>query len=65
MFWTGYNIIQAGKNFKIDGDWKNEAWLNEDGTEKQQPLYKPGDRYVVDENGWLKHVEHVGVANVK
>lgn len=62
MIWMGYNILQSGKNFRIDGDWKNEVWMNEDGTKKDMPLYNPGDIFEVNEKGWLVKV---GVANVE
>ena len=53
MIWTGYNILQAGKNFTVHGDWKKEPWLNEDGSIKEEPLYQPGDKFEVNEEGWL------------
>lgn len=49
MLWIDYTIEQAGSNFRVKGDWDSE--LIEKG------LYKPGDVFVVDENGWLRKVE--------
>jgi hypothetical protein len=54
MMWVDYTIVQAGRNFTIKGDWPGEVWgLKEDGTERDHYLYKPGDVFKVDENGWL------------
>jgi len=49
MLWMDYTIEQAGSNFRVKGDWDSE--LMEKG------LYKPGDVFVVDKNGWLRKVE--------
>tara|TARA_S200002703_G_C3790218_1_gene243852 strand:- start:1222 stop:1431 length:210 start_codon:yes stop_codon:yes gene_type:complete len=53
MLWVDYAIMQSPNGFTVKGDWPNEAWENEDGTPKEQPLYKPGDKFVVNEDGWL------------
>lgn len=54
MMWVDYTIIQAGNNFKIQGDWDGEVMgRQKDGTDKGYALYKPGDKYIVNESGWL------------
>lgn len=54
MLWTGYNIDQVGDNFKVVGDWDGEVMgKQQDGSDKGYALYKPGDVFVVNENGWL------------
>ena len=52
--WVDYNIDQAGRAFKVKGDWEGEVMgVAKDGTQKEHYLYKPGDRFVVSETGWL------------
>ena len=54
MIWIDYNIHQAGENFKVEGDWPGEVMGKlKDGSEKEHFLYKPGDRFIVNEDGWL------------
>ena len=54
MMWVDYTIDQVGKNFKVKGDWEGEVMgVQRDGTPKDHYLYKPGDRFIVNENGWL------------
>lgn len=58
MIWMDYNIEQAGPNFKVVGDYDGEVMgKHRDGTDKGYHLYKPGDRFIVDEDGWLVKVE--------
>ncbi len=58
MIWLDYNIEQAGQNFTVKGEWPGEVMgLNKDGSHKGHHLYKPGDKFVVSENGWLVKVE--------
>lgn len=56
MLWVDYTIDQAGPNFTIKGDWPGEVmgW-SENGSEKQKEntLYQPGDRFIVNEKGWF------------
>jgi hypothetical protein len=60
MLWVDYNINQAGVNFKVEGEWPGEVMgVNRDGTPKSSHLYKPGDVFIVNENGWLCKVEDV------
>ena len=53
MRWIGYDLDQIGTAWRVDGEWPGEAWQDRAGVEKQQPLYKPGDRFIVDRQGWL------------
>ena len=54
MMWVDYTIEQAGKNFRVAGDWPGEVMgKQKDGSDKDYYLYKPGDVFVVNENGWL------------
>jgi hypothetical protein len=58
MLWIDYNINQVGGNFKVEGEWQGEVMgVNRDGTPKQNYLYKPGDVFIVNENGWLCKVD--------
>ena len=52
--WVDYNIDQAGENFTVKGDYPGEVMgINKDGTQRDHWLYKPGDVFIVNENGWL------------
>lgn len=58
MYWIDYTIEQAGPNFKVKGDWEGEVMgVSQDGSEKENYLYKPGDRFIVSEHGWLVKVK--------
>jgi len=57
MIWLEYMIEQAGRNFKIRGEWEGELMgIAADGSEKEHFLYKPGDLFRVNEKGWLCHI---------
>lgn len=45
MLWVDYTIEQAGPHFKINGDWDKEVM--------KKGLFKPGDVFIVNEQGWL------------
>ena len=51
MIWMDYNIEQAGANFRVKGDWETEVM--------DKGLYKPGDVFIVDENGWLRKTDEL------
>ena len=60
MLWVDYNISQVGDNFRVEGEWEGEVMgVSRDGTPKSSRLYKPGDVFIVNENGWLCKVEDV------
>lgn len=66
MIWMDYLIEQAGPHFRIKGDWPGEVMgLQRDGTKKENFLYKPGDVFIVDENGWLKKSDEVNALLMK
>ena len=54
MIWMDYTVEQAGDHFRVKGDWDGEVMGRQrDGTDKGYHLYKPGDVFIVNENGWL------------
>ena len=60
MIWMDYTIEQIGKDFTIKGDWPGEVMgIAKDGSPKQSCLYKPGDVFVVDENGILRKTDQL------
>lgn len=66
MIWLDYTIEQAGSHFRVKGDWPGEVMgLKRDGTPKDHYLYKPGDVFIVDENGWLRKTDEVNALLLK
>ena len=66
MIWMDYTINQAGPHFKIMGDWEGEVMgVARDGSPKDNWLYKPGDVFIVDENGWLVKSDEVNALLLK
>jgi len=68
MMWVDYNIdsIPGGKGFKVSGDWPGEVMgVQKDGSPKDNWLYKPGDVFVVNENGWLIKTDEVNALLMK
>ena len=66
--WVDYNIdsIPGGKGFKVSGDWPGEVMgVQKDGSPKDNWLYKPGDVFVVNENGWLIKTDEVNALLMK
>jgi hypothetical protein len=57
MFWLDYTIESGVDKFRVKGDWDME--LVEKG------LYKPGDVFIVDENGWLVKSDEVNALLIK
>ena len=57
MIWMDYNIEQAGSNFRVKGDWDTEVM--------EKGLYKPGDVYIVGEDGWLRKTDEVNALLLK
>ena len=53
MRWIEYDIEQLGTSWRVEGEWPGEPWQDRKGVARQQPLYKPGDRFIVSESGWL------------
>ena len=66
--WVDYTIdsIPGGAGFKVKGDWEGEVMgVAKDGTQKDHYLYRPGDVFVVDENGWLRKSDHLSALILK
>ena len=61
MLWVDYNIESfPDGSFAIRGEWPGEVMgLDKDGNPKQSCLYKPGDVFVVSNNGVLRKLEDV------
>jgi len=56
MIWMYYNRESIGQviEFKVQGDLEGDVMGKQrNGTPKDYWLYKPGDVFVVNENGWL------------
>ena len=66
MMWVDYNIDQIGPNFKVKGEWDGEVMgTAQDGTQRDHWLYKPGDVFIVNENGWLVKTDEVNALLLK
>ena len=62
MMWVDYTIdsIPGGNGFKVKGDWEGEVMgVAKDGSQKDHYLYRPGDVFIVNENGWLIKTDEV------
>ena len=62
MIWLDYTVEQGANRFRVTGDWDKEVMgYDRDGTPggKEQALYKPGEVYIVGEDGWLRKVDEV------
>jgi hypothetical protein len=66
MFWLDYTVESGLNRFRVKGDWDDEVMgKNEDGSNKDYWLYKPGDVFIVDENGWLRKTDQVNTLLMK
>jgi len=66
MMWIDYTVESAGENFTIKGDWPGEVMgIQQDGTPKDHWLYKPGDVFIVNENGWLMKSDELSAMILK
>ncbi len=66
MLWLDYAVESAGKNFTVKGEWPGEVMGGaKDGTPKEHYLYKPGDVFIVNENGWLMKSDELSVMILK
>ena len=69
MFWLDYTVESAGLHgqaFRVKGDWPGEVMgKNKDGSPKDHWLYKPGDVYIVGEDGWLHKSDHLSTLMMK
>jgi len=67
MIWMDY-VVESfpDGSFHVKGDWPGEVMgLKEDGSPKDHWLYKPGDVFVVDENGILRKTDQLAVLMAK
>ena len=46
-------------SFTVKGDWFGEAWQDDKGNPKEHALYKPGDVFIVDDNGILRKTDEL------
>jgi hypothetical protein len=57
MLWLDFTIEQAGPHFRVKGDTKTEVM--------DKGLYKPGDVFIVSEDGWLHKTDEVNTLLIK
>jgi len=69
MMWVDYtveSIGSKGEGFRVNGDWPGEVMgIKKDGTPNDHYLYRPGDVFVVNENGWLQKSDELTVFILK
>lgn len=69
MLWIDYNVESfADGSFTVRGDWPGEVMGRaKDGSwgNKTNPLYKPGDVFIVDESGILRKTDEVNTLLLK
>lgn len=69
MIWLDYTVESAGLHgqaFRVTGEWEGEVMGKEqDGSPKDHWLYKPGDVFVVDKDGWLRKTDELSVLLAK
>ena len=59
MLWIDYNLESfPDGSFTVKGDWPGEVMgLKQDGSLRNHWLYRPGDVFIVDDNGILRKQE--------
>ena len=69
MIWMDYLVESyPDGSFQVKGEWPGEVMgLDKHGIPgaKAQPLYSPGDVFIVQENGILKKQEHLTMLMMK
>jgi hypothetical protein len=66
MMWVDYNIDQVGEHFSVKGDYPGEVMgVARDGSPRDHWLYKPGDVFIVNENGWLIKSDELSAMMIK
>lgn len=69
MFWLDYvveSIGAHGQGFRVKGEWDGEVMgKSEDGSPKDSWLYKPGDVFIVGEDGWLRKTDQLNTLLMK
>ena len=62
MLWLDYTVESGPNGFTVKGEWPGEVMgVAKDGTPKEHYLYKPGDVFIVNENGWLVKTDELSV----
>lgn len=51
MFWLDYTVEQGPSRFRVKGDTDMEV--------VDKGLYKPGEVYIVGEDGWLRKTDEL------
>ena len=60
MIWIDYTVESGHNRFRVKGDWPDEVMgKNQDGSDKGYALYKPGEVYIVGDDGWLHKTDHL------
>jgi len=57
VFWLDYAIEESYFGWRVKGDTDTEVM--------DKGLYKPGDVFVVDEEGWLRKTDELSVLMAK
>lgn len=57
MFWLDYTIEESYFGWRVNGDTDTEVM--------DKGLYKPGDVFVVDEEGWLRKTDELSILVAK
>jgi hypothetical protein len=67
MIWFDYDIESFGDgSFIVKGEWPGEVMgKKQDGSDKASALYKPGDVFVVQENGVLRKTDNLSALILK
>ena len=67
MIWMDY-VVESfpDGSFHVKGEWPGEVMGKQrDGSPKNHWLYKPGDVFVVDENGILRKTDQLALLMAK
>ena len=67
MLWIDYNIESfPDGSFAVKGDWEGEVMGKDvNGNAKSTCLYKPGDVFIVNEDGWLIKSDELSAMVIK
>lgn len=69
MIWLDYTVHSyPNGDFIVEGDWPGEVMgLDKHGNQgnKPMPLYRPGDVFIVDENGRLRKSDQLSALILK
>jgi len=57
VFWLDYTIEESYFGWRVNGDTDTEVM--------DKGLYKPGDVFVVDEEGWLRKTDELSILVAK